>query len=349
MGKLASIGVPDNFLDFLNEYLNPRIGYAMVEGAFSDAFELANQVFQGTVLGPPLWNTFFGDVAIEAATGGGTPRKFADDLNVFQKFPMSTTNADIMVQMAKTRVNVHRWGKRNRVLFDAGKEHIAIVHPVHGEGDDFKILGTIWDAQLNMQTAVETILKKARPKVSALLRTRGLYDHANMLGQYKTHIWSYIEHHNGVIMHAAPSAVKRLDDMQGNFLKELHLLPESAFLDYNFAPSCLRRDIGILGFLHKRVLGECHAALMDFLPRRPTCAPWHDKQLDSRTSEFLHRRSLYNKSLFNKIGIYNRLPQEVVDINNVSGFQRCLTDMARRKCAARACGWQHIFHTSLAY
>ena len=136
-----------------------------------------------------------------------------------------------------------------------------------------------------MQIAVESILKKARPKVMALLRTRGLYNHADMLGQYKTHIWSYVEYHNGIIMHAAPSVVKRLDDMQHSFLREMHLLPESAFLDYNFAPSCLRRDIDILGFLHKRILGHCHAVLTHFLSRNPIRASWHNKQLDSRSSE----------------------------------------------------------------
>ena len=136
--------------------------------------------------------------------------------------------------------------------------------------------------------------------------------------------------------------------MQHSFLRAMHLLPESAFLDY-FAPSCLRRDIGILGFLHKRVLGHCHTALMQFLPRAPTCVPWHDKQLDTRSSDCVFRRSLYNKSLFHMIGVYNRLPQELVDVDNVSGFQRCLTDMARRKCVREALNWQCILRISLVY
>ena len=139
------------------------------------------------------------------------------------------------------------------------------------------------------------------------------------------------------------------DDMQRNFLQEILLLPENAFLDYNFAPSSLRRDIGILGFLHKRILGQCHTALMQLLPRKPTCAPWHDKQLDTHVTQCVFRRSLYERSLFHMIGVYNRLPQEVVAIDNVSGFQRCLTNMARRKCANGAVDWQCIFHRSLAY
>ena len=48
--------------------------------------------------------------------------------------------------------------------------------------------------------------------------------------------------------------------LQRHYVHELSLTEASAFLYYNFAPPTLRRDIGILGFLHKRVLGECHNA-----------------------------------------------------------------------------------------
>ena len=62
IGKLGRIGLPDSFLDFLNNYLLNREGYVRVENAFSEAMELSNMVFQGTVLGPSLWNIFFRDV-----------------------------------------------------------------------------------------------------------------------------------------------------------------------------------------------------------------------------------------------------------------------------------------------
>ena len=58
MGKLAQIGLPEKFLDFLNAYLMTREGFVRVEGALSEAMLLTNMVFQGTVLGPALWNVF---------------------------------------------------------------------------------------------------------------------------------------------------------------------------------------------------------------------------------------------------------------------------------------------------
>ena len=81
LAKLCSAGVGDQFLNFLLSYLQPRRAVVVVEGVASDEFEIANQVFQGTVLGPPLWNTFFSDVTQPAASTGGDPSIFADDLS----------------------------------------------------------------------------------------------------------------------------------------------------------------------------------------------------------------------------------------------------------------------------
>ena len=78
--------------------------------------------------------------------------------------------------MLKTRKKVHLWGHRNRVSFDANKEAVVILHPLHGDGPDFKFLGCIFDVKLNMQSAIDAIVPSARAKMRALLRTRNTYD-----------------------------------------------------------------------------------------------------------------------------------------------------------------------------
>jgi len=349
IAKLYSIGVPDFFLDFLNAYLSPRIGYVCIAGALSEAFELANMVFQGTVLGPTLWNCFFSDVALAMAGTGCEEKLFADDISAYKKFRLSICNDDVRADMAKAKHEVHQWGKRNRVSFDASKEHVVILHPSHGEGDDFRLVGTLVDAKLSMQPAVQDILDKVHPKTKAILRTRGLYNHADMIRQYKTHIWSLIEYHNGVIQHACASQLQRIDAAQRGYLRELHLTEESGFVVYNFAPPSLRRDIGLLGFLHKRTLEQCHPAIIAFFGRAPHVQPWHDKQLQTYLAQCTHQRGLYERSIFNIVHVYNRLPQEVVDIASVSNFQACLTAMAKRKCDVGARNWRQIFRTPLAY
>ena len=83
LAKLHAAGVGSKFLNFLDSYLSPRKGKVVVQGAESEPFVLEDSVFQGTVLGPPLWNVFFSDVAIPAKALGGKEAMFADDLNVF--------------------------------------------------------------------------------------------------------------------------------------------------------------------------------------------------------------------------------------------------------------------------
>ena len=333
-------------LNFLDSYLQPRRAQVMVEGAASDDFEIANTVFQGTVLGPILWNLFFADVSIPAQSTGGESYKFADDLNIFQGFKKSTSNAEILRRMHICRHRVHTWGRRNRVAFDAGKEHLLIIHPLLGEGDDFKLLGCLFDAKLTMKTAIERILLQIRPKIVAILRTRQHYDIKDLIGQFKTHVWGIMEQNNGAIFHAARYLQEKLDSCQKSFLNKLDMSEETAFLEFNFAPPCLRRDIGILGLLHKRVLGLAHPIFNRLLPfhseSHGMSTGHHSKQLYGHILQADFQMHLHNRSIFGMVHIYNRLSQEIVDSESVSLFQSKLTLLARASCRSEL-SWQAMF------
>ena len=112
-----------------------------------------------------LWNTFFRDAASVLRKNRCQEVVFADDLNVFQKFDRGVENSKSQDAMACCRSKAHQWGKVNRVTFDAGKEHIIVIHPVQGEGDPFKLLGCLVDCKLVMQQAVEKMMSQIRPKV----------------------------------------------------------------------------------------------------------------------------------------------------------------------------------------
>ena len=90
-------------------------------------------------------------------------------------------------------------------------------------------------------------------------------------------------------------------------------------------------------------------AIIAFFGRTPHVHAWHDKQLQTHWTQCTHQRGLYERSIFNLMHVYNRLPQEVVDIDSVSNFQACLIAMAKRKCDAGAINWRQIFRTPLAY
>ena len=85
-----------------------------------------DSVFQGTVIGPPLWDTFFGDVSLSAASTGGQEAVFADDLNVFQIFDRLASQDTVLQKLSVCRERVHSWSRTSRVTFDPDTHsHIA--------------------------------------------------------------------------------------------------------------------------------------------------------------------------------------------------------------------------------
>ena len=62
-----------------------------------------------------------------------------------QQFDIRMPREDIESDMTTCKTAVHKWGTMNRVGFDASKKHIVIIHPLHGHGDHFKLLGCIVD------------------------------------------------------------------------------------------------------------------------------------------------------------------------------------------------------------
>ena len=123
------------------------------------------------------------------------------------------------MQVCRTRV--HSWGRSNRVSFDPGKEHMVVLHPIHGEGEAFKLLGLMVDCKLNMQDAVDKILSQAKPKITAILKIQHFYDTRQLIAQFKTHIWGIIENNTGGLFHASNTVLKKLDALQSKFLREI--------------------------------------------------------------------------------------------------------------------------------
>ena len=140
------------------------------------------------------------------------------------------------------------------------------------------------------------------------------------------------EYHNGALIVAQIKQLQRIDKMQRWFLHELDITDTNAFVLHNFAPPSLRRRIGMLGFIHKRVLGICHPALVKELPFEPVQdGRYHPRTLVSHWSEVRAYSRLFNNSLYMYIMMYNRMPQEIVDLPSVTSFQSMLTILTKNR------------------
>ena len=126
---------------------------------------LADSVFQGTVLGPPLWNLFFADAKFALDKDGFLTTVFADDLNTWKSYKLDHDSEDLyheaLSDLRGAQTELHSWGRANQVRFDPSKESFHVLHRTHGHGEDFNILGCVYDSKLLMHTGARRVATEA--------------------------------------------------------------------------------------------------------------------------------------------------------------------------------------------
>ena len=167
-------------------------------------------------------------------------------------------------------------------------------------GDPFKLLGICFDCKLRMDLAVRDMVSQASWKLTTILRTRRFHGVSQLVQVYKSKVLS-----------AAKTTLAGIDAVQRRFLRECGLSDEEALLHFNLAPLETRRDIAMLGLIHRSVLGcgSRHFANM-FLLSPPSASQKYDKQL------FTHRSprhlQILTRSALGLVGVYNLSPAQVV-------------------------------------
>ena len=75
---------------------------------------LKNNFFQGTMLGPTLWNLFYDDARRAIQEAGFVEIVYADDLNGFKEFEHQASVDSIMAEAKKCQSELHNWAERTR-------------------------------------------------------------------------------------------------------------------------------------------------------------------------------------------------------------------------------------------
>ena len=146
------------------------------------------------------------------------------------------------------------------------------------------------------------------------------------------------------------------DRVQKRLLREMALSEVQALEMYSLAPLPSRRDMAMLGFLHRVALGHTSAQIRDLFPlaapplpgRIPTILSMrrHDRQF----REPLYRTDVFKRSAFGLTAVYNLLPAHVVASESVKAFQSLLQKALRKAAHLGINNWQRLFapdHRSL--
>ena len=284
-------------------------------------------VYQGTVWGPTFWNTFFADSAQVFTSLQFSDVCYADDLNGFKAFAASVSDDAIHGELRELQAELHSWGAANSVEFDAGKESFHILSRSRPCGDSFKILGLAFDCKLLMHQSVSDCVTACGWKMDSILRTRKFFTDREMVLFFKSHILSFIEYRTAGVYHASRSITGRLDSVLDRFLRQLSISPIDALVHFSLAPLSTRRDIAMLGVIHRALLGKGPPQLHKFF-FRDFNAPMRVRYRHSNhTRDFCNGGNCPDylvRSAFGLVAIYNLLPQYVVEACTVSAFQRHL-------------------------
>ena len=219
--KLSSQGVHPSVINVLESWLAKRRANVVVGGVESVNILMQDMVYQGTVWGPVLWNSFFADAVRALIKAQFESIVYADDLNAYRLFPNQTEQSVIDRSLRSCQDELHKWGRGNRVTFDPKKESFHTVSRVHPQGDGFKILGIAFDCQLLMHDTIDELCTQCCWKVRTLLRSRRFFTTGEIVLHFKSHILSFIEYRTPAITHAADSAIASVNGVQARFLRDI--------------------------------------------------------------------------------------------------------------------------------
>ena len=123
-------------------------------------------------------------------------------------------------------------------------------------GESFDLLRTHFDCKLVMGNSMEELAGACRWKLEAILRTRRFNTGIKVVCLYKTHLLSFIEYRTAAIYHVCDTAPALLDDVQNKVLNAAGITNLETLNNHKLAPLSPRRDIAMLGPIHRTVLGR---------------------------------------------------------------------------------------------
>ena len=107
-----------------------------------------------------------------------------------------------------------------------------------------------------MRDAIEDLVGEMRWRVRSILRVQRYHSVTGIINLYKAKVLSYAEYRTAAVYHACVSLLDKIDNVQRSFLNDIGINELTAFMDFNLAPLNLRRDIAMLGLIHRTVFGQ---------------------------------------------------------------------------------------------
>ena len=197
---------------------------------------------------------------------------------------------------------------------------ISIISRDAPEGKGFKILGVKFDTSLHMDEAISSLSAQANWKLRRLIQTQKSFSINEIMTLFKSRVLGYIEYRTPAIYHASAASLSQIDAIHKRLLRAVGITQEEALLNFRLAPLHTRRDMGMMGVIHRSVIGEGPGQFAKFFVRMTASNHTNGRENQRRHDKQLvtHRKGKYldvmGHSILGLIDIYNLLPQWIIGV-----------------------------------
>ena len=334
--KLKYHGVRGKTLRWIECFLRGRIQQVVVEGEQSAPAPVTSGVPQGTVLGPLLFLVYINDLPQSVTS---TSRLFADDCLLYRNVN-NTADSDAL---QKDLESLQDWEQRWQMSFNPDKCEIIRItnktstitngYSIHGEelktSNSIKYLGLHIDNKLSWEKHVSTTIAKASSTLAFLRRNISCCPRPIRLIAYKTLIRPQLEYAAKVwdnTVKARTSAVETIQRRAARFVMGNY--------DRRSSVTNMLNELSLETLKNRRkqaklaTLYRATHSLID-IPTAPLEPVNRGTRGHSRRFLLPSRRiKCYQDSFFpSTIGLWNDLPQEIVDKSSLDSFKTALAKL----------------------
>ena len=229
--KISRLGIRDNTLNLIGNYLTGRSQYTVANTVESDKLNITCGVPQGCILGPLLFLVYINDICNNL--DDTKVRLYADDMVIYNSGEhIIQTGAELQLTLNQ----LYNWCNRNRLTVNIDKTKIMTfgtrkfikqkISPEIKIGsqslDDvqtFKYLGVTLDRELKFNAHAQNVYRLATHKVNTLKKVRAYINERTALMMYKMKILPYLDYGDIFYMSANEEHVDNIHKLQYRALR----------------------------------------------------------------------------------------------------------------------------------
>ena len=334
--KLKAYGITGNILSWIKAFLTNRTQTVKVNGVPSKTAPVISGIPQGSVLGPALFIIYINDILDNVTSDGFL---FADDTKIFRQI---LSKEDALALQADIDA-LEEWSDIWLLKFNAKKCHVLSLgrmedtqytmrYTVYKNEMEHvfeeKDLGVTIDSQLTFEDHIASKVRIANAMVGLICRSFSFLNCCLFRKLYLAFVRPHLEYAQVVWSPHNKKLINMLENVQ---IRATKLVDGLSGLDYpdrlqklNLPTLVYRRARGAMIELFKHFNTYTRETLSKSFQPRTRSSRAHDFQMFERIPKDGVRGLQSNSFYFRYARLWNNLPSNVVNANNINCFKNRL-------------------------